>query len=65
MENLFDTELEESVALLKQVLPLMSQHRIPTVPPNYAIWYDFVANRNGPLRDEIQQHLGRPAAVAG
>ncbi len=59
MDNLFETQLEESVLMLKQVLPLMSQHRIPTVPPNYAIWYDFVANRNSALRQEIQQHLDR------
>ena len=59
MDNLFDTQLDESVSLLKQVLPLMSEHRIPTVPPNYAIWYDYVANRNLELRQEIQQHMDR------
>lgn len=59
MENLFDTQLDDSVSLLKQVLPLMTQHRVPTVPPNYAIWYDFVADRNADLREEIQRHLER------
>lgn len=59
MDNLFETQLDESVSTLKQVLPLMSRLRIPTVPPNYAIWYDYVSNRNADLRDEIEQHLDR------
>ena len=59
MDNLFETQLDESVSTLKHVLPLMSQLRIPTVPPNYAIWYDYVLNRNADLREEIEQHLGR------
>jgi diguanylate cyclase len=59
MANLFDTQLNDSVSLLKQVLPLMTKHRVPTVPPNYAIWYDFVANRNADLCEEIQRHLER------
>ena len=59
MDNLFDTQLDEAVTVLKKVLPLMSEHRVPTVPPNYAIWYDFVANRNEELVDEIRSHLDR------
>jgi diguanylate cyclase len=55
----FDVSLDESVAILKQVLPLMSQQRVPTIPQNYAVWYDYVSSPNGELRSEIQRHLER------
>ena len=55
----FDVSLDESVAILKQVLPLMSQQRVPTIPQNYAVWYDYVSSPNGELRTEIQNHLDR------
>jgi diguanylate cyclase len=55
----FDVSLDESVAILKQVLPLMSQQRVPTIPQNYAVWYDYVSSPNGELRGEIQRHLER------
>jgi len=55
----FDVSLDESVAILKQVLPLMSQQRVPTIPQNYAVWYDYVSSPNGELRTEIQRHLDR------
>jgi diguanylate cyclase len=59
MSSLFEVELDESVAILKQVLPLMSQQRVPTIPQNYAVWYDYVSNRNDALRQEIQEHMQR------
>jgi GGDEF domain-containing protein len=39
----FDVSLDESVAILKQVLPLMSQQRAPTIPQIDAL--TGVANR--------------------
>ena len=53
----FNVPLDESVAILKQVLPLMSQQRVPTIPQNYAVWYDYVSSQNPELRTEIQCHL--------
>jgi diguanylate cyclase len=55
----FDVSLDESVAILKQVLPLMSQQRVPTIPQNYAVWYDYVSRPNGELRTEIPRHIDR------
>lgn len=49
MPSLFDIPLDESVEVLKRVLPLMSKQRVPTIPQNYAIWYDFVTDRNDEL----------------
>lgn len=54
MPSPFEVPLNESVQILKRVLPLMSKQRIPTIPQNYAIWYDFVAERNEALANELQ-----------
>ncbi|MEM1432674.1 MAG: GGDEF domain-containing protein [Pseudomonadota bacterium] len=53
----FDVSLEEAVAICKQVLPLMSKQRIPTIPQNYAMWYDYVTRANTELVDEIENLL--------
>ena len=34
----------------------MSKQRVPTIPQNYAIWYDFVSQGNEALADELQSH---------
>ena len=54
MPTLFDIPLDESVNVLKRVLPLMSQQRVPTIPQNYAVWYDYVTNRNDELSAELE-----------
>ena len=54
MPSPFEVPLTESVQILRRVLPLMSRQRVPTIPQNYAIWYDFVAERNEALAIELQ-----------
>ena len=49
MTSSFEMPLDESVQILKRVLPLMSQQRVPTIPQNYAIWYDYVMKDNDEL----------------
>ena len=57
MASLFDTPLDESVEVLKRVLPLMSAQKVPTIPQNYAIWYEYVSNANEELRAELDALL--------
>ena len=59
MPSHFDIPLDESVQILKRVLPVMSQQRVPTIPQNYAVWYDYVTNRNDELCAEIESHIER------
>ncbi len=59
MPSLFEIPLDESVQVLKRVLPLMSQQRVPTIPQNYAIWYDYVTNRNDELSAALEEHIER------
>ncbi len=55
MATIFDVPLDESVQILKRVLPLMSQQKVPTIPQNYAVWYDYVAERNEDLAAELKK----------
>ena len=57
MPSLFEIPLDESVQVLKRVLPLMSQQRVPTIPQNYAIWYDYVTNKNDELSQALESYM--------
>ena len=57
MATQFDIPLDESVQILKQVLPLMSQQRVPTIPQNYAVWYDYVTKRNQDLSAALEERI--------
>lgn len=45
--------LPESAELLRLVLPLMSRHKIPVTPLNYAVWYEYAAGTNAKLNARI------------
>lgn len=53
----FDIDLEHAIGVCKQVLPLMSRQRVPTIPQNYAVWYEYVTRANDELVREIEQLL--------
>lgn len=57
MRTHFDMSLDESVQVLKRVLPMMSKQRVPTIPQNYAVWYEFVTHRNDELCTELESHI--------
>ncbi|MGV3590948.1 MAG: GGDEF domain-containing protein [Gammaproteobacteria bacterium] len=45
--------LPESAELLRLVLPLMSKHKIPVTPMNYAVWYEYAAGTNEKLNARL------------
>jgi diguanylate cyclase len=57
MSSDFETSLDESVQLLRKVLPMMTRQGVPTIPQNYAVWFDFVADRNPELRRELDRRI--------
>jgi diguanylate cyclase len=57
MASPFEIPLDESVSVLKEVLPLMSQQRVPTIPQNYAVWYDYVAKKNKELAADLDDRI--------
>ena len=42
---------------LRLVLPLMSLHKVPVVPLNYAVWYEYVSGGNPALKHSIDHLL--------
>lgn len=55
----FNVSVEESHAVLKKVLPLMSQQQVPTIPQNYAVWYDFVCEADEALVAELEERMSQ------
>jgi len=50
---------EQSAELLRMVLPLMSRHSAAFHPLTYAVWYEYSAGVNQPLRAAIDMHTAR------
>jgi len=57
MASDFEISLDESVKVLKKVLPMMTRQGVPTIPQNYAVWFDFVSNNNPELQREIDRRI--------
>jgi diguanylate cyclase len=55
--------IERSAELLRQALPWMSRQQAGLHPVSYAIWFDYVAQTNAPLRAAIDAHLAREGAL--
>jgi diguanylate cyclase len=45
--------LPESAELLRLILPMMSRHKIPVTPINYAVWYEYAAGTNQKLNARL------------
>ena len=48
---------EQSAEILRMLLPLMAKHVAAFHPPNYTVWYEYVAAINPPLRAAIDALL--------
>lgn len=46
---------EQAAELLRLALPLMSRHKVPVTPQNYAVWYSYVASEKPELTAEIDR----------
>ena len=55
--------IERSTELLRLALPWMSRQRAGLHPVSYAIWFDYVAQTNPPLRAAIDEQLARAGAL--
>jgi diguanylate cyclase len=55
--------IERSTELLRLALPWMSRQRAGLHPVSYAVWFDYVAQTNPPLRAAIDEHLAREGAL--
>ena len=55
--------IERSTELLRQALPWMSRQAAALHPVSYAVWFDYVAETNPPLRAAIDEHLAREGTL--
>jgi diguanylate cyclase len=55
--------IERSTELLRLALPWMSRQQAGLHPVSYAVWFDYVAQINPPLRAAIDEHLAREGAL--
>ena len=55
--------IERSTELLRQALPWMSRQAAGLHPVSYAVWFDYVAQTNPPLRAAIDEHLAREGTL--
>ena len=55
--------IERSTELLRLALPWMSRQTAALHPISYAVWFDYVAQTNPPLRAAIDDHLAREGAL--
>ena len=62
MSDGFEVAVEESVQVLREALPLMTQQGIAPIPQNYRVWYDFIGANNIELRSEIEQRMEAKSA---
>ncbi|HEY9025039.1 MAG TPA: GGDEF domain-containing protein [Burkholderiaceae bacterium] len=59
----YEMSIERSAELLRQALPWMSRQQAGLHPVSYAVWFDYVAQSNPPLRAAIDEHLAREGAL--
>jgi|GEM_PF-442504 len=55
--------LERSTELLRFALPWMSRQQAGLHPVSYAVWFDYVAQTNPPLRAAVDEHLAREGTL--
>ena len=48
---------ESSAELLRLVLPMMARHPAAFHPVSYALWYEYMAGKNGPLKEGVDAAL--------
>ena len=54
-----ESGVNQSAETLRLVLPLMTRHKIPATPENYAIWFHYVTNDRPGLTEYIDRLLER------
>lgn len=54
---------EQSAELLRQVIPLLSQHGGVCHPTHYALWYEYLAGTHLPLKRAIDECLAESASL--
>ena len=62
-QNNTQPSFDQTVDIVRSAIPRMSEHKIPMTPCNYAVWFEYLAESNQPLRDEMDALLGREEPI--
>ena len=54
---IYNEKTDQASENLRLALPLISQHKTPATPDNYAIWYEYVSGENLALSNAIDTLL--------
>ena len=54
-----NTQYDQTVDIVRNAIPRMSELKIPITPDNYAVWYEYLSETNLALRQEMDVLLGR------
>lgn len=60
----YNDPIEKASENLRQVIPLISKHKIPVNPANYAVWYEYVSGENLTLIEEINHRLAQNLPIS-
>lgn len=59
----YDFSTQINAELLRKVLPLLMQHKVPANPINYAIWYEYAADTNSHLNNAIDELVNNKTPI--
>ena len=54
---------DQSGELLRLIIPHMAKHPAPFTPLNFALWYEYLAGLNPPLRDAVDALIAKGDAL--
>lgn len=57
------TDYDQTVDIVRNAIPRMSELKIPITPSNYAVWYEYLTESNQALRQEMDTLLGREQPI--
>lgn len=52
-------QYDQTVQIVRNAIPRMSELKIPITPSNYAVWYEYLSETNQALRQEMDALLSR------
>lgn len=58
-----NTNYDQTVSIVRNAIPRMSELRIPITPINYAVWYEYLTESNQGLRQEMDALLDREQPI--
>jgi len=59
-----ENHYNQTVRIVRDAIPRMSEMKTPITPENYAVWYEYLGNSNDKLRQEMDVLLNRDHPIS-